>query len=125
MWSGSRTAAVWRHEDGSGAASVNNLAIRLAETGRQVEGLATVQEAVDLRRELAAGNRDAYLPDLAMSVNNLAVDLAEAGRRVEAATLAREAAAHFRELARDDPSRYGSDVERADALVASLIENDP
>ena len=31
---------------------------------------------VDLYRELAAGNPDAYLPDLATSVNNLAVDLA-------------------------------------------------
>ena len=42
--------------------SVNNLAIRLAEAGRRAEGLTAAQEAVDLYRELAAGNRDAYLP---------------------------------------------------------------
>jgi len=107
------------------AGSLSNLAIRLGEVGRREQALAPAQEAVDLRRELTGGNRDAYLPDLAMSVNNLAIRLAEAGRRAEAVALAREAAAHFRELARDDPSRYGSDIERTDALVASLIENDP
>ena len=107
------------------AMSVNNLAVRLGEAGRRAEGLAAAQEAVDLRRELVELNRDAYLPDLATSVNNLANRLGESGRRVEAAALAREAAAQFRELARDDPSRYGSDVERTDALVAFLIENDP
>ena len=39
---------------------MNNLAIRLAEAERRVEGLAAAQEAVGLRRELAAGNRDAF-----------------------------------------------------------------
>ena len=45
------------------------------------EALTTSQEAVDLCRELAADNRDAYLPGLAASVNNLAICLAVAGRR--------------------------------------------
>jgi len=76
-------------------------------------------------RELAAGNRDAHLPDLAMSVNNLAIDLAEAGRRAEGLAAAPEAATHYHELAQDDPSRYGPDAERADALVAYLRENEP
>ena len=55
------------------AVTLHNLAVRLGEVGRRAEGLAAAQEAVDLRRELAAGHRDAYLPDLAASVNNLAV----------------------------------------------------
>ena len=58
---------------------MNNLANGLAEAGRRAEALTATQEAVDLHRELAAHNRDAYLPDLAMSVNNLAIQLAEAG----------------------------------------------
>jgi hypothetical protein len=41
------------------AASVNNLAVHLAEAGRRPEGLAAAQEAVDLRRELVASNHDA------------------------------------------------------------------
>ena len=65
---------------------MNNLAIRLAEAGGAPRALTAAQEAVDLRRELAALNRDAYLPDLAMSVNNLAIRLAEAERRAEALT---------------------------------------
>jgi hypothetical protein len=39
--------------------SVNNLAVDLAEAGRRPEGLTAAQEAVDLCRELVAGNRDA------------------------------------------------------------------
>ncbi len=78
--------------------SVSNLAVRLAEAGRRPEALQAAEEAVGMRRELAAGNRDAYLPDLAMSVNNLAVRLAEAGRRPEALQAAEEAAALYREL---------------------------
>lgn len=39
--------------------SVNNLAVQLGEAGRRAEGLAAAREAVDLRRELAEGNRDA------------------------------------------------------------------
>ena len=42
------------------------------------------EEAVTLRRELAAANRDAYLPDLAASLNNLGVWFSEMGRPAEA-----------------------------------------
>ena len=38
------------------------------------------EEAVALYRELAAANRDAYLPDLAASLTNLGVRFAELGR---------------------------------------------
>ena len=106
------------------AGSVNNLAIRLGEVGRRAEGLAAATEAVDLRRELAELNRDAYLPALAMSVNNLAVDLAEVGRRAEGLAAATEAVDLYRELARHAPDLYGPRVERAEALMASLAEND-
>ena len=41
--------------------SVNNHAVRLAEVGRRAEAVTVSQEAVDLRRELADLNRDAYL----------------------------------------------------------------
>ena len=39
--------------------------------GDRIAAATDTQEAVDLRRELVALNRDAYLPDLAGSVNNL------------------------------------------------------
>jgi hypothetical protein len=88
------------------AMSVTNLAIRLAEAGRRVEGLTAAQEAVEWYRELIAGNRAAYLPDLAMSVTNLAIQLAGAGRRVEALAAAQEAVEWYRELVADNPDAY-------------------
>ncbi|RAK24795.1 hypothetical protein B0I29_1351, partial [Actinoplanes lutulentus] len=92
------------------ASWISDHAVRLAEAGRRVEALTASQEAVDLRRELAAGNRDAYLPDLAMSVNNHAVQLAEAGRRVEALTASQEAVDLYRALAADNRDAYLPDL---------------
>jgi hypothetical protein len=57
-----------------------------------------LQEAVDLHRALAEGDRAAYLPALAMSVNTHAIVLAKAGRRVEALTASDEAVSLCREL---------------------------
>ena len=51
------------------AASLNNLAARLAGLGRREEALAAIQEAIDLYRELAAARPDAFRPDLAKSLN--------------------------------------------------------
>jgi tetratricopeptide (TPR) repeat protein len=82
----------------------------LAEVGRRAEALAASQEAVDLRRELAAGNRDAYLPDLAMSVNNHANRLAEEGRRAEALAASQEAVDLYRELAAGNRDAYLPDL---------------
>ncbi|MEU2615841.1 tetratricopeptide repeat protein, partial [Micromonospora sp. NPDC007271] len=88
-------------------------AIRLAEVGRRVEALAVSQEAVDLYRGLAAGNRDAYLPDLATSVNNHALRLAEAGRRDEALAVSQEAVDLYRELAAGNSDAYLPDLARS------------
>ena len=73
--------------------SLNSLSSRLAEVGRRDEGLAAIQEAVTVRRRLAAANAAAYKPDLARSLHNLSIDLAEAGRRDEAQQAREEAAA--------------------------------
>ncbi|MGL5824789.1 MAG: hypothetical protein ACRCYU_08225, partial [Nocardioides sp.] len=57
--------------------------IRLSEAGRRTEALEPTQEAVTLRRELAAANPAAYAPDLAMSLNNLGIRLSEAGQPLD------------------------------------------
>lgn len=82
--------------------------------------MAAAQEAVALRRELVALNRDAYLPVLASSVNNLAVRLAEAGRHAEALATAQETSAHYHDLARTDHDVFGPAAEQADDLVIAL-----
>ncbi|RLE27813.1 hypothetical protein DRJ54_07350, partial [Candidatus Acetothermia bacterium] len=43
----------------------------LSALGRREEALAATQEAVEIRRQLADSNPQAFLPDLAMSLNNL------------------------------------------------------
>ncbi|WP_165502675.1 tetratricopeptide repeat protein [Actinomadura fibrosa] len=78
------------------AMSLNNYAVRLAETGRRAEAVPVSEEAVRLRRELTGLNRDAYLPNLAMSLNNYAALLAETGRRAEAVPVSEEAVAIYR-----------------------------
>jgi tetratricopeptide (TPR) repeat protein len=73
--------------------SLNNLANRLSELGRREEALAAAQEAVQIRRALAAARPEAFTPDLARSLSNLAAMLSELGRREEALAAAQEAAA--------------------------------
>ena len=48
-----------------------NLAVDLSETGRRAEALTAAEEAAYLSPEQAAGNRNAYVPDLAMPVKLL------------------------------------------------------
>jgi tetratricopeptide (TPR) repeat protein len=64
----------------------------LSELGRWEEALAAGQEAVKLRRALAAARPEAFTPNLAMSLNNLANRLSELGRREEALAAGQEAA---------------------------------
>ncbi|MFY1661164.1 hypothetical protein [Micromonospora sp. WMMD1274] len=81
------------------ASLLNWRALRLGEAGRRVEALAASQEAVNVMRKLADGNRDAHLPNFATSVSNHAPRLAEVGRRVEALAASQEAVDLRRELA--------------------------
>ena len=50
------------------AASLNNLSVRQSGTGDRTGALASITEAVAIRRELAAANPAAFLPDLASSL---------------------------------------------------------
>ena len=88
------------------AISLNNLGVRLADTGQRQAALAPAREAVTIRRQLAEANPDAYLPDLAMSLNNLGNHLAETGQRQAALAPAREAADTYRQLAEANPGAY-------------------
>jgi hypothetical protein len=100
--------------------SVNNHANRLAEEGRRAEALAASQEAVDLYRELAAGNRDAYLPDLATSLWNVgyvARILEETSEQILDAVA--EGVRYFDELAASEPQAF---TARRDAAASTLTD---
>ena len=72
--------------------ALNNLGNRLSELGRREAALGPAEEAVKIRRKLAAANPDAYEPDLATALNNLGNRLSELGRREAALGPAEEAA---------------------------------
>ncbi len=88
----------------------NNLSIRLADLGRREEALAAIEEAVEIRRALAAARPDAYRPDLAMSLNTLSLRLADLGQREEALAAVEEAAEVYRALAAARPDAFRPDL---------------
>jgi hypothetical protein len=87
---------------------------------RRAEALAAAQEAVERCQELAARDRDAYLPDLAIAVYNIAEALAHTGQHHEASRRAREAIDLSGELAHDHPDTSEAVLQEAEALLTSL-----
>jgi tetratricopeptide (TPR) repeat protein len=99
---------------------LNNLGAHLSNLGRRDEALPPTEEAVTLRRELAAAN-PAYLPDLAMSLNNLGIFLSQLGRRAEALPPTEEAVTLYRELAAHNPA-YQPNLASTSANLERLRE---
>jgi tetratricopeptide (TPR) repeat protein len=87
------------------AGAYNNLASSLSAVGRCEAALAPAQEAVTIRRKLAAEAPDA---DLAQALNNLANRLSEVGQREAALAPAQEAVAIYRKLAAKAPDLAGA-----------------
>ncbi len=85
------------------AMALSNLGNRYSEVGRRQEAVAPTEEAVALRRDLAAAN-PAYQPDLAAALNNLGNRYSEVGRRQEAVAPTEEAVALYREQAAANPA---------------------
>jgi tetratricopeptide (TPR) repeat protein len=103
------------------AGSLNNLSPRLADLGRREDALAAIQEAVIIRRELAAARPDAFRPDLAMSLNNLSVLMADLGWREAALAASEEAVGVYRESATARPDAFRPDLAMSlNNLSASL-----
>ncbi|MFI9531245.1 hypothetical protein [Micromonospora rosaria] len=79
------------------------------------------REAVDLYRELAAGNQDAYLPSLAMSLCNVgavAILVDEPSEPALAATV--EGTALLRGLAAAEPGAFTGSLHVATATLTQL-----
>ena len=88
------------------ANALNTHAIRLSEIGRRNDALAPTEEAVHIQRQLAQGNPDAYLPDLAVSLTSLGIILSKVGRRDDALAPTEEAVHIQRQLAQGNPDAY-------------------
>jgi tetratricopeptide (TPR) repeat protein len=98
------------------AGSLNDLSVRLAGMGRREDALAAIEEAVTIRRELAAARPHRYAlrrrrqrtlrGDLALSLGNLSLRLGGLGRREDALAASEEATAIRRELAAARPDAF-------------------
>jgi len=78
--------------------------------GRLEEALDASQEAVAMRRELAAARPDRFRPDLARALSVLAHVVGASGRREEALAASQEAAGVYRELAAARPEEFRDDL---------------
>ena len=85
----------------------------MSELGRREAALGPAEEAVKIRRKLAAANPDAYEPALASALNNLGTFLSELGRREAALGPAEEAVGLNRKLAAANPDAYEPDLASA------------
>ena len=93
--------------------ALNNLSVSLSALGRGDEALAANNEAVELFRELAANNPDAFNPDLARSLSNLSNLLSDHGQHDEALSPIHEAVELFREALAKKPDAFRPDLARA------------
>ena len=84
----------------------NNLSVDLGNLNRPNEALSIGEEAVTIRRELAAMRPEVFQPVLANSLNNLGVQYDAVGRRDEALAVSEEAVTIQRELASTRPEVF-------------------
>ena len=80
--------------------------------GRYEEALEATQEAVTLRRALAADNPAAHQADLATALSNLGIWLDRVGRSAEALAARTESVRLYRALALADPGLYRDEYRR-------------
>ena len=95
------------------ARSLNNLSLRLADSGKRAEGLVAIERAVAIHERLAEDNFAAYSPALASSLNNLSIRLAESGKRTEGLAASERAMTINEQLAQDNFAAYAQDLARS------------
>ena len=88
------------------AAALNNLAILHDDLNRKDEAEKEYNEALEIRRELAETNRDAYIGDVALTLNNLGSLHDDLNRKDEAEKEYNEALEIRRELAKTNRDAY-------------------
>ncbi|KAF2781794.1 serine protease [Streptomyces sp. OM5714] len=103
------------------AGRLHRYAMRLAEVDRAGAALAAIEEAIALRRELAAGGDPGAQENLALSLNTRTGLLADNGRTLEALASAREVIECYRRLSEADPERHLPDLAMAETNLANQL----
>ncbi len=93
----------------------------LSSAGRQAEGLAVGEEAVEIIRRLAADNPTAYEPNLATSLSNLGMQLSKVGRQTEGLAAAEKAVEITRRLAADNPTAHEPNLATSLSVSALVL----
>jgi tetratricopeptide (TPR) repeat protein len=96
--------------------TLNNLGVLYSDNNRMDDAEKAFDEALDIRRNLAVANPDAYLPNVANTLNNMANFYLTAGRKQEAETHAAEAERVLVPLWQANPALHGN-------LVAKILVN--
>ena len=110
-------------EDPTRAGYLNNLANLYSDTNRLEKAEQAYDEALELRRDLAGVNPNAYRPDVAMTLNNLA-NLYGNTNRLDLAEQAYEEDLELRrDLAGGNPDAYRPDVATTLNDLASLYSD--
>lgn len=100
-----RIAATYPHGTAGRASWQATHATLLGGLGRREEALVAIEEAVSIRRQLAAALPGVFLIRLANSLDSLAARLAALGHDISART-ARDEARRIREQAQAKPDRH-------------------
>lgn len=107
--------------DAQRAGGLNNLAVRLRETGDWAGALTSSQEAVAIYRRLVQSNPVTYEANLAMSLNNLASYLSGTGDRAGALAPSLESVGICRRLVQANPGAYEPDLAMSLTNLATQL----
>lgn len=105
------------------AGALDGWSLALRELGRREDALAAAEEAVRLRRGLAAARPDAFTPDLALSLNNVAAMLGNLGQWDGALAAVQEAEHLYRALTATRPDAFTPDLAASLSNVAAMLGN--
>ena len=92
------------------ATTLNNLGALYRDTQRLKESADAYAEALQIRRDLAKANPQAYLPDVAATLNNLGILYGAEGETAASAGACNEAANILQQLAADNPDKFGPEL---------------
>ncbi|MFM9706469.1 effector-associated constant component EACC1 [Streptomyces galilaeus] len=101
---------IWFGPDDLRATALSTLGNRLAEVGERDHALATAEQAMVIRRQLADADPSGHSYDLARSLSNLSNRLADLERHQEALEAIDEAVTLCRHLAETNPDAFLSDL---------------
>lgn len=100
---------------------LTSLGARLSELRRDKAALDAAQEAVQLRRTLAAARPGVFDPGLATSLGSLAISLGRLGQHDAALAAAHEAAKLYDTLAAAQPDVFNPDLAAALSIFATCL----